>query len=122
MSLTRTARSDSFSLVLAERVELECDDDVFPDQPADQLVCVSGDAIDFEDLRFQELLPGEGQQLTRERGCSLGASLDPCHVALHDIVRSRVRLEEVRVAADGRQHVESVRPSFELADRLYLFD
>ena len=24
--------------------------------------CAFGDAIDFEDLRFQDLLPGEGQQ------------------------------------------------------------
>ena len=43
------------------RIELEGDDDVFLDQSSDELVCVLGEAIDREDLRFQDLLSGEGQ-------------------------------------------------------------
>jgi hypothetical protein len=103
--------------------QLGDDVDVLADQPPQHRVHPGDDLVQVDDLRLEDLLAAEGEQLARQCRRPVGGKLDLVERrGERGIAAVDLRAGDVAVAADRQQQVVEVvgDPARELADRLHL--
>ncbi len=79
--------------------------DVFPDERADGFLETVEALVQVQDLRFDDLPSGEGEQLADEPRGPLRGSFHGRDMAERRVLRPQQFLQEFRVHQDGREHV-----------------
>ena len=96
--------------------------DVLADQSPKQRLQIQDDAVQVEDLRLQNLLAAEDEQLTSKPGCKLPRLDDLLDVGAELFVGSEPIQDDQAVTVDRRQQVVEVvgDAAGQPADRLHL--
>ena len=96
--------------------------DVFPDEALEHPLAIAKLHTDVDDLRLQDLLAAEGEELTREHRGPLRCRDDLLDVGPQHVVGRKLARDDPREAEDRGEHVvEVVRDATrELPDRLHL--
>jgi len=104
------------------RVEPRLQQDVLAEYTQEHAFHLADDAVQVEERRLEDLLPAEGEQLSRQRGCPLRGAPDLLDVAPPPILVLQIAEQQLAAARhDGEQVVEVVGDAAgEPSDRLHL--
>lgn len=89
-------------------VEAAGKNNIFADKPAHERFDIVGQLIQIEHLRFQHLLPAEGQELLRQHSGPFPAGLDLLEMIAQLLVEPVARQSQFTVAVNDREKIVKV--------------